>query len=42
MANWGKKGNFKNGKWVTDRTKYDKQDACGSKMQVSKCGSNMK
>ena len=42
MANRGHKGNFKNGKWVPDRTKYAKKDACGSKMKVSKCGSKMK
>lgn len=36
MANKGHKGNFKNGKWVPDRTKYTKKDACGSKMKVSK------
>lgn len=42
MANKGHKGNFKNGKWVPDRTKYAKKDACGSKMKVSKCGSKMK
>lgn len=36
------RGNFKNGKWVPDRTKYAKKDACGSKMKVSKCGSKMK
>lgn len=33
MANKGHKGNFKNGKWVPDRTKYAKKDACGSKMK---------
>lgn len=42
MVNKGHKGNFKNGKWVPDRTKYAKKDACGSKMKVSKCGSKMK
>lgn len=42
MANRGHRGNFKNGKWVPDRTKYAKKDACGSKMKVSKCGSKMK
>ena len=33
MANKGHKGNFKNGRWVPDRTKYAKKDACGSKMK---------
>lgn len=33
MANKGHKGNFKNGKWVPDRTKYAKKNACGSKMK---------
>ena len=42
MANRGHRGNFKNGKWVPDRTKYAKKDACGSKMKVNKCGSKMK
>ncbi len=33
MSNKGNKGNFRNNKWVPDRTKYTKKNECGSKMK---------